>query len=64
MLERAEEAIKEFLENFNYRQTLQVFRSECENKIKEESFSPHIQTKILSKNKKILLLISIIKQKR
>jgi hypothetical protein len=54
MLERAEEAIKEFLTNFNYRKTLNVFRSECESKIKEESFSPYIQAKILSKVYKIL----------
>ena len=63
MLERAEEAIKEFLENFNYRQTLKIFKSECETKIKEESFSPHIQTKILSKNNQILSHILITKQK-
>ena len=54
MLERAEEAIKEFLTNFNYRKTLLVFKSESKNKIKEESYSPQIQAKILSKNKKIL----------
>ena len=50
MLERAEQAIKDFLKSFNYFQTLEVFTEECDSKIKEEGLAPHLKTKVLGSN--------------